>query len=296
MNSVNSHTLGRKVYVCFNSLAVLIICIITLIPIIHVLMASFSDPVLLYRNLGVLVKPLGFSLEGYKETSQMKEIWIGYRNTIFYTVCYTALATVLTLLGGYVLSRKGLFWGRPIMLIITFTMIFNGGMVPTYLLVSKLNWLDSPLAVIVPNCVSVFNLIIMRTFFEGVPASLEESAKLDGAGNLRILFSIMIPISMAGVSVIALFYMIYQWNAYFDAMIYLRETDLAPLQNVIRQIIMFSSSAAGVTSGESGNYGQMLQGVVKNCIIMISIVPMLIVYPFIQKYFAGGVMIGAVKE
>ncbi|MEG1875641.1 MAG: carbohydrate ABC transporter permease [Angelakisella sp.] len=288
-------SIGRKIFIVCNYLLVAAIAVVTLIPIIHVIMASFSDPKQLYVNTSILFHPLGFSLEGYQEVFQKKEVWTGYRNTIIYTICTTLLGTFLTLLGGYVLSRKGLLWGKYIMFMVTFTMIFNGGMIPTYMLISKLNWINSPMAVIVPNCVSAFNLIIMRTFFQSVPVSLEESARLDGATNMQVLFRIIIPVSMAGVSVIALFYFIAAWNSYFDAMVYLQDYSLAPLQIVIRRIIILSSEAIGAGSGEKGNYSLMVQSVSKYALIMISILPMLVVYPFVQKYFAKGVMVGAVK-
>jgi putative aldouronate transport system permease protein len=287
-------SLSRKLFIVLNTLFLSFIGIIALIPVIHVVMGSFSDPVGLAQNYGLLLLPTGFSLDGYIKTFQTPEIWGGYLNTLFYVTCSVGLGSLLTLFGAYTLSRRGLLWGNLAMFLITFTMIFNGGMIPTYILISTLGWIDSPLALIVPGCMTAFNLIILRTFFQGIPESLEESANLDGAGRLRILFQIMIPLAKASIAVIALFYVVAQWNSYFPAMIYMRSTAKYPLQLVLRNILLENQATAASTSDISG-YARLLSVTVKYCTIMVSIVPMLLAYPFIQRYFVGGIMIGAIK-
>jgi len=286
---------GRKAFLLVNTIFLGAFTILVAIPVVHVLMASFSDPFGLGKHEGLLIWPAGFSLEGYSLVFNSPKIWIGYRNTIFYTVCAVALGTMLTLLGAYSLSRKNLFWGNVMMFMITFTMIFNGGIVPTYLLINALGWIDTPWALIVPSSMSAFNLIIMRTFFQGIPDSLEESAKLDGASKLRILFSIMIPLAKSSIAVISLFYTVFHWNSFFQAMLYIRKKDLFPLQLVLRDMLLQSAGTSALSTADAGGRNQLALELLKYSTIIISIVPMLIAYPFIQRYFVGGVMIGAVK-
>lgn len=285
---------SRKLFVLINTIFLTAVSIIALIPVIHVFMASFLDPTTLAVTDGLILWPSKFSLEGYTAVFQTKEIWVGYLNSIIYVSCSVLLGTMLTLFGAYVTSRKNLFWNKYIMFFISFTMIFNGGLIPTYLLVQGLGWIDSPLAVIVPLCMNAFNLIIMRSFFQSIPESLEESANLDGAGRLRILFQIMIPLAKASIAVIALFYLVYQWNSFFAAMIYLQHAEKYPLQLVLRNILI-ESQATMASQGSSGGYNRLLGESLKYGTIIVSIAPMLAAYPFVQKYFVGGIMVGAIK-
>lgn len=285
---------GRKAFLLFNAIFLSMISFVSLIPVIHVLMASFLDPVTLAVTDGIIFWPTKFSLAGYTAVFQTTSIWTGYLNSILYVTCSVTLGTVLTLFGAYVTSRRGLFWNKHIMVFISFTMIFNGGMIPTYLLISEIGWIDSPLAVIIPTCMNAFNLIIMRTFFQGIPASLEESANLDGAGRLRILFEIMIPLAKSSIAVIALFYLVFQWNSFFQAMLYLQSPEKFPLQLVLRNILI-ANQATMASQGSDGGYNRLLGESVKYGTIIISIVPMLAAYPFVQKYFVGGIMVGAIK-
>ena len=285
---------ARRAFIIINTIVLSLAAFVAIIPVIHVIMASFMHPVTLSQTYGLILWPKVFSLEGYAAVFKTTQIWTGYLNSIFYVSCAVILGTFLTILGAYVTSRRGLFWNKYIMFFISFTMIFNGGMIPTYLLVSKLGWIDSPLAVIVPLCMNAFNLIIMRTFFQGIPESLEESANLDGAGRLRILFTIMIPLAKASIAVIALFYLVFQWNSFFQAMIYLQSQEKFPLQLVLRMILI-QGQATAASQGSSGGYNRLLAESVKYGTIMVSIIPMLAAYPFIQKYFVGGVMVGAIK-
>ncbi len=285
---------SRKVFIVINTIVLSIAALIAIVPVVHVIMASLSDVVKLSQTYGLMLLPAGFSLDGYKAVFSEASIWRGYLNSIIYVACSVSLGTMLTLFGAYVTSRKGLYWNRAIMFFISFTMIFNGGIIPTYLLVSGLGWIDSPLAVIIPLCMNAFNLIIMRTFFQSIPDSLEESANLDGAGRLRILFQIMIPLAKSSIAVIALFYMVFQWNSFFQAMIYLQSNELYPLQLVLRNILI-EGQATVASQGSSGGYNRLLAESMKYGTIMVSIVPMLAAYPFIQRYFVGGIMIGAIK-
>ena len=285
---------ARIAFHVINTIVLALAAAIALVPVLHVIMASFLDPVVLSQTYGLILWPSKFSIEGYRAVFATTQIWTGYLNSIIYVGSAVILGTFLTILGAYVTSRRGLFWNRYIMFYISFTMIFKRGLITTYLLVNGLGWIDSPLAVIVPLCMNAFNLIIMRTFFQGIPESLEESANLDGAGRLRILFQIMIPLAKSSIAVIALFYLVFQWNSFFQAMIYLQSPAKFPLQLVLRNILL-EGQATAASQGSSGGYNRLLAESVKYGTIMVSIVPMLLAYPFIQKYFVGGIMIGAIK-
>jgi putative aldouronate transport system permease protein len=285
---------SRKLFVVVNAIFLSFLGLIAVAPFLHVIMASFSDPYLLIANKGLIWHPLGFTLVGYQKVFESIEIWRGYLNTILYTAASVALGTMLTILGAYVLSRRGLYWGNKAMFFITFTMIFNGGLIPTYILIANLGWIDSPLAVIVPNCMSAFNLIILRTYFQTIPESLEESANLDGAGRLQILFRIMVPLAKSSIAVVALFYVVAQWNSYFQAMIYLRSPELYTLQLVLREILLKNTATSASASGPS-SFVLAVAELIKYCVIIVSIIPMLVAYPFIQRYFVAGIMVGAVK-
>lgn len=270
--------------------------VVTIYPFVYVLFASVSDAAPLLQHRGILWKPIGFTLQAYKLVFQNPMILIGYGNTIFYVVVGTVLNVFLTTLGAYALSRKKVMWKKPIMLAIVFTMFFSGGLVPRYLLVHDLGLLDTRWALILPTAVSAWNLIIMRTAFQGIPESLEESARIDGANDFTILFRIVFPLSLPVIAVITLFYAVYHWNSYFDAMIFIRNRDLYPLQLVLREILVqndtnnFTNAASMV--GDQYKIGQTI----KYAIIIVSTVPILFLYPFLQRYFVKGVMIGSLKE
>lgn len=285
---------SRILFVVFNTIFLSFVGLMAMAPFLHVIMASFSDPFLLIANKGLIWHPLGFTLVGYQKVFESIEIWRGYLNTILYTTASVALGTLLTIFGAYVLSRRGLYWGNKAMFFITFTMIFNGGLIPTYILIANLGWIDSPLAVIIPNCMSAFNLIILRTYFQTIPESLEESANLDGAGKLQILFRIMVPLAKSSIAVVALFYVVAQWNSYFQAMIYLRSPKLYTLQLVLREILLKNTATSASASGPSA-FVLAVAELIKYCVIIVSIIPMLAAYPFIQRYFVAGIMVGAVK-
>ena len=230
---------GRKIFRIVNVLALLVISFICLAPIWYTVMASFSDPVALTNNKGALFWPAGKpTLEGYKLVLANSSIWIGYANTLFYVVVGTVVGILSTIFAAYIFSRKYFKLRNVCMLIISFTMLFNGGMVPTYILISKLGLINNRLVMIIPGAINVFNLIVLRTSFMEIPDSLEESAKLDGAGDFRVLFNIILPLSKATISVIVLFIAVAQWNAWFQPAIYLNKRELYPLQLILREILI----------------------------------------------------------
>jgi putative aldouronate transport system permease protein len=288
--------LSERLFDLINIVLMLALIVATLYPLLYVLFASVSNPGDLAAYRGILLKPLGFSLSAYEAVFSNPSIGIGYRNTLFYVVGGTALSMILTILGAYALSRQNVLWKVPIMFMIVFTMFFSGGLIPTYLLVGKtLNWVDTPWAIIVPTAINTWNLLILKTSFEAVPVSLEEAARIDGANDFTILFRIIIPLSLPALAVIVLFYAVGQWNAYFQALIYLRDRTLFPLQLVLREILIansMDSMTTGVSSGDIEPIGETI----KYATIVVATVPILLLYPFLQRYFIKGVMIGAIKE
>jgi putative aldouronate transport system permease protein len=270
--------------------------IITLYPLYHVLMASLSNSSLLLSQEGLLLWPMGFNFHAYTLVFRNPNIMNGYMNTLIVVIGGMTLNLVLTSLGAYVLSRKNVIWTKPVMLYLLFTMFFSGGLIPTYLLVN--NWLhlgNSLLALMIPGAISTFNLIIMRTSFAAIPESLVESAKIDGANDFGILFTIIIPLSMPVVAVMVLFYGVHHWNSWFPAMIYLQNRDLFPLQLILREILI-QNSTEYLTSDSSGGDIESVSESIKYATIIAATLPILFVYPFLQKYFVKGVMIGSIKE
>lgn len=269
-----------------------IICLLFLYPIVHVLAASFSDPMQLMNHRGLLFKPTGFSLDGYKAVMQNKGLWTGYGNTIFYVLAGTFVNMVFTIIAAYVLSRKGWRLKKQITFFIVFTMYFTGGIIPNFLLVKGLGILNSRLALILPNAIATWNLLVLRTGFASVPESLIEAPKIDGANEWQIMWKVVVPVSKASIAVILLFYAVGHWNSWFNAMVYLPSArDLYPLQLYLREILI---SNADVAAGDNTiNY---IGELVKYCAIIVSTVPILCIYPFVQKYFVQGVMMGSIKE
>jgi putative aldouronate transport system permease protein len=269
---------------------------VTLYPLLYVLFASLSDATSLAQNRGLLLRPLGLNFKAYKLVLENPMIAIGYRNTLFYVTVGTALNLLMTSLAAYGLSRKNVFWRNPILFLIIFTMFFSGGLIPTYLWVgNNLGMLDTPWALIIPPAINTWNLLIMKTAFESVPVALEESARLDGANDFHILFRIIIPLSLPVIAVMVLFYAVYHWNAYFNALVYLRTRDLYPLQMILRDILI-SNNVSSMTTGVSGGDVEPIGETIKYATIVIATLPILMIYPFLQKYFVKGAMIGAIKE
>lgn len=268
------------------------LAVVTLYPFLYVTFASFSDPLKLMSDSSLLLFPKGFSLNAYVKVFQNPSIYSGYLNTIFYVVAGTAVNILATSMAAYVLSRKQFMLRRFLTLMFIFTMYFSGGLIPNYLLIKDLNLIGSRLALIVPSAVSTFNLMIMITGFEGIPQSLEESARIDGAGDWTILFRIVMPLAKPTIMVILLYYAVGHWNSWFSAMIYLRGSEKMPLQIFLRDILTRSQLGAMTGQTDIEDVGMTI----KYATIIVSTVPVLCIYPFIQKHFVKGVMIGAVKE
>jgi putative aldouronate transport system permease protein len=293
---VNRQSRGERAFNVVNIILLLGLVVVTAYPLIYVVFASVSDPSELIANRGALLRPLGFSLDAYRLVLQNPMIAIGYRNTLFYVVVGTAVNLVLTCLGAYALSRQNLLLRKPIMILIVFTLFFNGGLIPTFLLVGQtLQMQDTVWALILPTAVSTWNLIILKTAFESVPVSLEEAARIDGANDFTILWRVVLPLSLPAIAVVVLFYSVAHWNAYFNALVYIRSRDLYPLQLVLREILITSnleSMTTGVSSGDTYQVGQTI----KYATIVVATLPILLIYPFLQKYFVKGALIGAIKE
>ena len=289
-------TRGERTFNVINVVILLGLVVVTAYPLLYVVFASLSDPSQLVANRGALMRPLGFTLDAYRLVLQNPMIAIGYRNTLFYVIVGTALNISLTCLGAYALSRQNLMLKKPITILIVFTLFFNGGLIPTYLLVGQtLQMQDTVWALIVPTAINTFNLIILKTAFESVPASLEEAARIDGANDFTILCSIVLPLSLPALAVVVLFYAVGHWNAYFNALIYIRSRDLYPLQLVLREILITSNIESMTTSVSSGDAFQIGQ-TIKYATIVVATLPILVIYPFLQKYFVKGALIGAIKE
>ncbi len=285
-------TAGDRIfYVIDYFLLALVICI-TLYPFIFVFSASISDPGALGRG-EVWLWPVGFSTNAYKIVMEDKEIWTGYGNTIWYVVVGTTINIILTTITAYPLSRENFSARDKIMMFIAFTMFFSGGMIPTYLLVKELGLINSRWALVIVGGISTWNLIIMRTFFEGIPASLHEAATIDGASELQILVKIFLPLSLPVMAVMVLFYAVGHWNSYFPALMYLNDGEKYPLQMILRKILIQYDQNKMVEEMTQGR--EVVGQAVRYATIIVSTVPILLIYPFLQKYFVTGVMIGAIK-
>lgn len=287
-------SIGEKFFEKFNIFFLGLLTIVFAYPLLYVLFASFSDPVRLVQHRGLLYAPLGFSLKGYQLVLDNPNIGVGYLNTLFYIVVGTGLNIVLTSMGAYALSRKTFYLKKPMMIMIVLTMYFQGGLIPTFLTVKNLGLIDSRLALILPTAILTWNLIVLRTAFAAVPDSLEESAKIDGANDLVILFRIIIPVSKATIAVIILFYTVFHWNSWFDAMIYLRDRKLYPIQLFLREILI-SNDTSSVNTVSDEIEDVFNSSLLKYSTIIVATVPILFIYPFLQKYFTKGVMIGSIK-
>lgn len=286
-----------SVFQIINGAILTMLMIICLYPFVYVVFASFSDPWELVKHKGLLFSPLGFSLEGYKSVFTNRSIFTGYVTTLINLFAGTSLNMILTLLAAYAVSRKKFLLKKPVIIMIVFTMFFNSGIIPRFLVVRSLGLYDSRLSMILPTAINVFNLVIMRTAIETLPDSLEEAAVLEGANDFDILFKIVVPLIKSTLAVLVLYYGVFHWNQWYQGLMYIQDRDKFPLQLVLREILIGNStesmSAGGVdSSGESAVIGE----VIKYATIIVSTVPILSIYPLLQKHFVKGVMVGAVKE
>ena len=293
----NLRTRGEKSFAVFNYIFMTLLCVICIYPLWYVLVASLSDPVLLYMQRGILVWPLGeWSIRGYQLVMENPNIPLGFRNTLIYLGVGTFINMLITTMAAYGLSRKDCYWNGKIMKLIAFTMYFAGGLIPFYLMVKNMNLLDTYSGIILPVMVNTWNLIVMRTAFAGIPDSLEESARLDGANDWTILWRIFFPLAQATIAVIALFYAVGWWNNWFNPSIFLSSKSKYPLQLVLREILLKNDTSAMTQVGSIGQRKQeQYRMLVKYCTIIVATVPILIVYPFLQRYFVKGVMVGSIK-
>ena len=276
----------------------LLVLIIVVYPLIYILSASFSDPASVSGG-EMWLWPVGFSLEGYVRMLGYSEIGLGYSNTIVYTAAGTLTALAVTLPAAYTLSRKD-FVGRGVLtVLVLITMFFSGGLIATYINIKNLGLLDSQLLMIINGACSAYNLIVSRTFFSSIPPELQEAAQIDGCSNFRLFFKIILPVSKPIIAVMAMYYAIGHWNDYFTAMIYLTDRAKYPLQLFLREILIQSRVSADLLAdvelAESIAAKARISSMIKYCSIIISTIPLLVVYPFFQRFFVKGVMIGAVK-
>lgn len=287
---------SSKIFDAFNVTFLILVSIVTIYPFIYVLFASLSDPMQLIAHRGILLRPLGFTLGGYELAFKTDDIINGYGVTAFLVIVGTICNLLMTMIFGYVISRRGMLWNRFLTIMVIITMYFSGGMIPSFIVVKSLGLYDSLWSLILPNLISTYLLIIMRTAIMGIPVELEESARLDGAGELKVLLNIVMPAIVPTLAALGLFYAVGYWNSWSNALIYIKTTTKYPLQMVLRMILIQNNSSGQMTnSGLGGSEGEAFKRLMKYSTVVISIVPIMLVYPFIQKYFTQGIMIGALK-
>jgi putative aldouronate transport system permease protein len=283
---------GYRIFQVFNAVLLTGVVIVTLYPFVNVVSRSLSDEAEIIAGR-VSLWPRGFNLTSYKLVMSDPMFWTNYRNTIVYTVVATAISIVLTTCYAYVLSKKHLKGRTALIGIAVFTMFFSGGLIPNYVLISSLNMTNTLWAVVLPNAINVFNLLVMKAFFESLPLELEEAAAVDGLSTYGVLWRIVLPLSKAVVATMILFYAVSFWNSWFTAFLYMDQQDMFPVTVYLRNLI------AGATGAEAmgGAAGELVQSgaTIQSVTIVLTVLPILAVYPFVQRYFVSGVLLGAVK-
>ena len=287
---------GDQMFYLISGLILTAIFLLILYPCIFVVSASFSSGTAVQSGK-VILWPVDISFVGYDTVFHNVNIWKGFINSLFYTFAGTIINVTLTMLAAYPLSRKDLVGRDKLMLFFTFTMFFNGGIITNYILVSKLGLIDTRWSMLLPGAMSIYNMIIARTFLQNsIPNELLEAAELDGCTDIQYLFQVVLPLSKEVLAVLVLFYGVAHWNTYFNAMIYLRNRELFPLTLFLKEILISGQiDPSTVSDPELAEKVSQLAGVIKYSLIVVSMVPVMIVYPFVQKYFVKGVTIGAVK-
>ena len=291
---MHEDSLSRKIFVICNTFILLTLVAATLYPVWYVLCASFSNYDQLIATKGFLLWPKGFTTVAYELLLRNPMIYSGFRNTAIIVSSTLVLNLIMTTLGAYFLTRKNVFWRDFFMMAIVFTMYFSGGFIPFYFTVRQLHMDGTFLALIIPGAISTYNLIVLRTAFAAVPDSLEESARLDGAGHLSIIKNVYIPLTLPTMAVILLYYFVSHWNAWFGATIFLRDRGMFPLQVILREILL-QNSTEDMLIGTGFDQTNQVSELIKYALIIVSILPVICLYPFIQRFFVKGVMIGAVK-
>ncbi len=286
----------KSIFPLLNGIILCLVGGLCLYPMLYIVFASLSEPAQIMKHSGLLAAPLGFTLEGYTLAFRNPNILTGYMNTIFYVVVGTVCSLAVTAAGAFVTSRRDALLAKPIMLGIIFTMYFSGGLIPLYLLVNNLGLYNTRTAIILVGLVNTWNLIVMRTSYLGIPDSLEESAKIDGATPLRTFTSIYLPLSKPMLATMTLLYGVGNWNSWFNHMIFLRDRAKYPLQLIMREILIANDMSSMTNMNTVGTYtNDMYQVLVKYAVVVIATLPILCVYPFLQRYFIKGVMVGAIK-
>lgn len=288
-------SVGNISFDILNTIFLILVAFCSLYPFLYVIFASFSQSNLLEYYRGILWRPLGYSLEAYRTVFENKDIWSGYLNTLFFVIVGTFLSLVMTSLGAYVLAKKQFFWNKLLLPMVMFTMFFGGGMIPTFLVVKGIGLYGSRWAVILVSLISTWNLFIMRTNFASLPQSLEEAAEIDGANEFMVFMRIVLPLSAPIIAVMVLYYGVANWNAWFNAMIYLRERSQYPLQLILREILIANNTNVTQMTGAGEGEARGVAETIKYATIVVATLPILCVYPFLQKYFVKGVMVGAIK-
>lgn len=285
---------GDRIFQSIVVFFMLVVGFVTLYPIWHIFMGSFSDAYQLKAGGAMVLWFKGFSLDAYRTILRNPMIWISYRNTAIYSILGTALNMFMTTIAAYSLSRKGLIGANVIMKLLVFTMYFGGGLIPTYLVYDKIGLVNNWLVMVLPGMVSVYNMIVIRTAFLSFPKEIEEAAVIDGAGPIQILVKVILPIILSTMMVICLWYFVGHWNAYYDGMIYLRDRNLFPLQLVLRDMLI-DNNVVDLSRDNTSFVDVNLARTIKYAAIMVALIPVMAIYPFIQKYFVSGVMIGSIK-
>ncbi|MEK4346538.1 carbohydrate ABC transporter permease [Paenibacillus sp. FSL P4-0184] len=285
---------GDKLFLTTIYILLSLVVIAVIYPLIFIISSSISSPAAVTSGR-VWLWPVDISFKGFKVLLNTPEILTGYGNSIFYTAAGTFISVVLTIMIAYPLSRRGFFGRNTLMMIITFTMIFSGGLIPTYMVVKELHLIDTRWALLIPNAIWVWQVIIARSFFQSsIPEELLEASEIDGCSDMRFVWSVVIPLSKPIIAVLVLMYAVGQWNAYFDALIYLKSANLFPLQLVLRSIIIQNNSA-GTMDAMKMVERQQLAELLKYALIVIATLPVLVIYPFVQRYFVQGMLVGSVK-
>jgi putative aldouronate transport system permease protein len=287
-----------SVFDMVNLAVMLVLLVVFLWPLWFVVIASISDPGQVWQG-NVILFPKGITLDAYEEVIQYKSIWSGYRNTLLYTLLGTAINMVLTVCAAYPLSRRDFPPRKILIIVLMVTMYFSGGLIPTYLVVNRLGLIDTVWAMMIPNALSVFNIIVTRTYFvNSIPEELREAAQLDGAGTVQYLFRVVLPLSKPILAVIGLFYAVGHWNDFYSALIYINSQQLLPLQSVLRKLLLTTQMTLQISSSMSPEEimrKTQLAQTLKYSSIIVSTVPVLCLYPLVQKHFVKGMMIGSVK-
>ncbi|GIO98700.1 sugar ABC transporter permease [Paenibacillus lautus] len=283
-----------KVFKVCNAIILLFVVFITLYPFLNVVAQSFSSES--YINSGkVNLIPRGFNIDTYKTVTKDAMFWTNYKNTVVYSVVGTAISMFLTTIFAYALSKKRLVGRKFLTMFAVFTMFFNGGLIPNYVLINSLGFSNSILAIVIPGAISIYNMLIMKSFFENMPEELEEAAAIDGLNTYGMLFRIVLPLSKAVIATMVLFYAVGHWNSWFPAFLYLDQKELFPVTIYLRNMIAGATgvTSAGVTSAD--NLTQISANI-KSVTMVLTILPILTIYPFVQRYFVTGIMLGSVKQ